>query len=60
MVQLGKRDVFRVAKWVESKGIMPRAQVGKVERGQIMKGFISHVECPKGNKKPLRGSKHIF
>lgn len=30
------------------------------QRGQIMKGFVSHVECPKGNKNPLRGSKHIF
>ena len=39
---------------------MAKAEVGKVARGQIMKGCISHVECPKGNKKPLRASKYIF
>lgn len=32
----------------------------KGSKRQIMKGCVSHVECPKGNKKPFKASKHIF
>lgn len=40
---------------------MARVQVVKVGRDQIMKGSVRHVEnCPKGNEKPLRGSKQIL
>lgn len=60
MVHLGKRDTFRVAKRVESKAVMARAEVGKVGGGQTMKGSVSYVERPKDNEKPLRGPKHIF